>query len=81
MWIRRCIVIRVDARHHHEKAAVSAVMKSLLRPSTGTLFHISPDHQHRFMTSSQGSDLVVFHPDHDIGFSDHDHPRAQPHPL
>ncbi len=43
----------------------------------GTLFHISPDHQHRFVTSSQGLDLVVFHPDSDMGFSDHDHPMLR----
>ncbi|MGB3787364.1 MAG: AraC family ligand binding domain-containing protein [Phormidesmis sp.] len=40
----------------------------------GTLFHISPDHQHRFTTGSQGLDLVVFHPDSDMGFSDRNHP-------
>lgn len=40
----------------------------------GTLFHISPNHQHRFVTGSQGLDLVVFHPDSDMGFGDRAHP-------
>ena len=40
----------------------------------GTLFHISPDHPHRFVTGEQGLDLVVFHPDSDMGFSDRRHP-------
>lgn len=43
----------------------------------GTLFHISADHQHRFVTNSQGLDLVVFHPDSDTGFSDHNHPMLR----
>ncbi|MBE9061041.1 cupin domain-containing protein [cf. Phormidesmis sp. LEGE 11477] len=40
----------------------------------GTLFHISSDHQHRFVTYAQGLDLVVFHPDSDLGFRDRNHP-------
>ncbi|EDX84351.1 hypothetical protein S7335_2048 [Synechococcus sp. PCC 7335] len=40
----------------------------------GNLFYISSDHQHRFVTDSQGLDLVVFHPDSDMGFSGRSHP-------
>ncbi|MEM8502866.1 MAG: cupin domain-containing protein [Cyanobacteria bacterium P01_D01_bin.1] len=43
----------------------------------GTLFHISANHQHRFVTGSQGLDLVVFHPDSDVGFSDRNHPMLR----
>lgn len=40
----------------------------------GTLFIITADHKHRFVTGKQGLDLVVFHPDSDVGFSDRNHP-------
>ena len=40
----------------------------------GTLFHISANQAHRFVTTGQGLDLVVFHPDSDMGFSDRNHP-------
>ena len=40
----------------------------------GHLFHISADQPHRFVTEHQQLDLVVFHPDSDMGFSDRNHP-------
>ncbi|MEL7333397.1 MAG: cupin domain-containing protein [Cyanobacteria bacterium J06560_2] len=40
----------------------------------GTLFHIPAHQEHKFVTYGQGLDLVVFHPDSDMGFSDRNHP-------
>ncbi|MEL6492124.1 MAG: cupin domain-containing protein [Cyanobacteria bacterium J06621_3] len=69
--------------HHHPSDRIGIIINGggqccgedtcyELRP--GSLFYISADQRHRFVTGEQGLDLVVFHPDSDMGFSDRSHP-------
>lgn len=46
-----------------------------LRP--GTVFHISAQQPHRFCTGAAGLDLIVFHPDSDMGMTHRDHPMLR----
>ncbi|MGB3295450.1 MAG: cupin domain-containing protein [Phormidesmis sp.] len=43
----------------------------------GSLFHISPNQEHKFCTYAQPLHLVVFHPDSDIGFTHRNHPMLR----
>ena len=43
----------------------------------GTLFHISAHQPHRFSTGPSGLDLVVFHPDSDMGVTARNHPMLR----
>ena len=43
----------------------------------GILFRIPAYQEHKFVTRAQGLNLVVFHPDSDIGFSDRNHPMLR----
>ena len=69
--------------HHHPSDRIGIIIKGSgqccsqqtcadLLP--GTLFHISAAQKHKFVTGENGLDLVVFHPDSDMGFSDRAHP-------
>ncbi|MEL7067082.1 MAG: cupin domain-containing protein [Cyanobacteria bacterium J06581_3] len=69
--------------HHHPSDRIGIIINGsgqccgedtcdALRP--GSLFYISADQRHRFVTGERGLDLVVFHPDSDMGFSDRSHP-------
>ena len=43
----------------------------------GILFHISAQQPHRFSTGPSGLDLVVFHPDSDMGVTHQNHPMLR----
>ena len=43
----------------------------------GTLFYISAHQPHRFLTGPSGLDLVVFHPDSDMGVTHRNHPMLR----
>lgn len=69
--------------HHHPSDRIGIIIQgdgqccdesACYDLSPGTLFIITADQQHRFVTGDCGLDLVVFHPDSDMGFSDRQHP-------
>lgn len=48
--------------------------KAIRSLSKGDMFCINPHEKHRFLTGSEGMDVVVYHPDSEWGPTDENHP-------